>query len=115
MTRLKLHEETPSPNFRQFIADMRQAIELKGVQWDMPLDVHGRPLDGHDWDLRALNGSHQRHAAGTGGFGIDAGTRELAMQRGRPGAAPPASPGASAPGPGLHQAPLSHPLPTWPS
>src|SRR5260370_40215805 len=97
MTRLKLHEETPSPNFRQFIADMRKAIEPKGRQWDMPLDVHGRPLDGHDWDLRALNGSHQRHAAGTGGFGIDAGTRELAMQCGWPVARLPASQVLSAP------------------
>ncbi|AQH06123.1 hypothetical protein A9R05_44835 (plasmid) [Burkholderia sp. KK1] len=61
---------------------MRQAIESKGVQWDVPLDVHGVPLAGHDWDLRALNGSHQRHAAGTGGFGIDTVTRELAMQCG---------------------------------
>nr|WP_158447301.1 hypothetical protein [Paraburkholderia sp. BL8N3] len=40
--------------------------------------------------MRALNGSHQRQAAGTGGVGIDTMTRELAMQCGWPVARLPA-------------------------
>jgi hypothetical protein len=89
-TRLRSPEETPSPHFQQFIGDMRRAVEAKGLQWHIPLDVHGWPLDGQDWDLRALNGSHQRHTPGTGGFGIDTPTRELAIDCGWPQARLPA-------------------------
>lgn len=108
MTRLKVHKENPSPQFWQFIADMRQAIELKGVQWDIALDRDGRPLEGHDWDLRALNGSHHRHAAGTGGFDIDTKTRELAMQAGWPLARLPAGQVLCAPAQDFIKALIAH-------
>lgn len=89
-TRLGLPEENPSAHFQQFIGDMRRAVEAKGLQWHIPLDALGRPLDGQDWDLRLLNGSHQRHTPGTGGFGIDTPTRELAVAYGWPQARLPA-------------------------
>lgn len=72
--------EGPRPQqFQQFVDSLRQAVEAKGLQWDIPMDDKGKPIVGHDWNLRILNGSHDRHAAGTVGFGIDNEVRELAI------------------------------------
>lgn len=65
--------------FQLFVDNMRQAIEDKGLQWDIPMDDKGKPIEGRDWDLRMLNGSPERHAPGTVGFGIDNEVRKLAI------------------------------------
>jgi integrase len=87
---MRLRTEIAPPHFQQFIDDMRQAVEAKGLRWDIPLDADGRPRDTQDWDLRTLNGGHERHAPGTGGFGIDTPTCKLAIGGGWPQARLPA-------------------------
>ena len=87
---LKSQQGVPISQFQQFIGDIRQAVQAKGLPWDILLDGCGQPLAGEDWDLRTLNGSHQRHAAGTGGFGVDTQVRELAIGSGWPEARLPA-------------------------
>lgn len=65
--------------FQLFVDNIRQAVEAKGLQWGIPMDDKGKPIEGSDWDLRVLNGSHDRFAPGTVGFGIDDQVRELAI------------------------------------
>jgi integrase len=87
---LNLKPSVPILQFQRFINDTRHAVEARGLQWNIPLDVSGCPLAERDWDLRKLNGSHQRHVPGTGGFAIDAQLRELAIGSGWPEARLPA-------------------------
>ncbi|MCL8301782.1 MULTISPECIES: hypothetical protein [Pseudomonas putida group] len=77
--------------FEKFVTSVRRAVEAKGVVWDIPLNDCGQPIKGTDWDLRILNGSHDRHAYGTGGFGVDIETHQLALTAGWPEARLPAS------------------------
>jgi integrase len=79
------HSETSSNYlFEKFVASVHRAVEAKGLVWDILLDDRGQPLQGHDWDLRVLNGSHNRHAYGTGGFKVDNEIRQLALAAGWP-------------------------------
>jgi len=87
---LKSQQGVSISQFQQFTGDVRRSVQAKGLPWDIPLDAWGRPLAGEDWDLRTLNGSHQRHAAGTGGFCVDTQVRELAIGSGWPEARLPA-------------------------
>lgn len=82
----------PAPvTYSQFIAEMRQSCEAKGLAWEIPLDAGGHALKGMDWDLRLLNGSHQKDRAGTGGFAVDAGIQSLARAAGWPQSRLPAA------------------------
>ncbi len=65
--------------FVKFVASVRRAVEEKGLVWDILLDDRGQPIQGHDWDLRVLNGSPDRSACGTAGFKIDNEIRQLAL------------------------------------
>jgi integrase len=79
------HSETSSNYlFEKFVASVRRAVEAKGLVWDILLDDRGQPLQGHDWDLRILNGSHDRNACGTVGFKVDNEIRQLALAAGWP-------------------------------
>lgn len=75
----------PAPTtYLRFIAEMRQSCEAKGLTWDVPLNVKGQVHNGLDWDLRLLNGSHEKHRPGTGGFAVDAAIQSLALAAGWP-------------------------------
>lgn len=77
-------------HYKRFIAEMRAAVEMRGLIWGIPLDLDGKPVAGMDWDLRRLNGSHDRHAPGTVSFAVDDDVRQRAFQAGWPAARLPA-------------------------
>ncbi|MGX0137711.1 hypothetical protein [Cupriavidus metallidurans] len=82
----------PAPlTYSQFITEIRQSCEKKGLTWEIPLDTGGHALKGMDWDLRLLNGSHQKIRPGTGGFAVDAGIQSLARAAGWPPSRLPAA------------------------
>lgn len=70
--------------YLEFISKMREACEAKGQRWHILLNEKGLPQSGSDWDLRVLNGSHQKHRPGTGGFAVDADMQSLAIAAGWP-------------------------------
>lgn len=81
---------TPPDSYVSFMARLRETAEARGITWDVAVDDRGRPADGEDWDLRLLNGSHQRYRPGTGGFAVDEDLRALAIAAGWPLASLPA-------------------------
>jgi hypothetical protein len=84
-------EDIRREQFQQFVDGVRRQVEAKGLSWHIPLDDKGVPVTGRDWDLRILNGSHDRHTAGTVGFGVDNQVRQLAIDAGWPVANLPSS------------------------
>lgn len=80
---IKQSRKERNPQFEHLVTHLRMQVEAKGVSWSIPLDEQGKPTK-KDWDLRVLNSSHGKHAAGTGGFAVDSTVRQLAIDAGWP-------------------------------
>lgn len=72
----------PPKSYTEFISEMRDFVESKGVAWNIPLDAQGLPHSGCDWDLRQLTNSHARHASRLNGFAVDEAMRDTAKAAG---------------------------------
>ncbi|MNU97750.1 site-specific tyrosine recombinase XerD [compost metagenome] len=86
---LRARWSSPPSIYLNFIDDAKRFAESKEVDWSMPLAETGKALPGHGWDLRRLNGSHERNATWLRGFAIDQATRAAALENGWNAAALP--------------------------
>lgn len=76
--------ESAPQTYTAFVVEMRRRCLSSGLHWYTSVMPNGASPKGEDWDLRRLNGSHQKHRPGTGGFAVDATLVTSALNAGWP-------------------------------
>lgn len=74
--------QAPPATYLDFLAEAQRFVESKGMSWEIERDQQGIPLEGQDWDLCRLTGSHAKNASRLGSFKVHDSVRSLALEAG---------------------------------